>query len=436
MKYDKMKKRFIKFFKRSCKDFQDFKVGAEFEHFIIKKETMEAVNYDDYNGIKKILEDMESKGWIGVFENKNIIGLKKNNKRITLEPGGQFEFSSSPAENIKNLECQYLEFLDDILPICENYGYLLICLGYQPESGINDISWVPKKRYRFMSKYLKNKGEYAHNMMKGTASLQVAIDYKSEKDFKRKMQAAYLLSFLLSSFFDNSPFFEGGIYDKRMLRTKIWENCDDDRCGVIPGVLSDDFGFEQYAEYILNTVPIITLDREGGIRYNIKSLYKLYSPEKWNFKQFYHTFSMVFPDVRAREFIEIRFVDALKYPLNIACVAFIKNIFYNKELLNYVLNDFSEIDEIKLNMLRNKMIKTPKLNFYDNKNIFKEIKKLYNKVVEKAHDHEKKYLKYLEYYIEKEITPRDYILNMLKNNGKKNVMKNISNNNRRINEKS
>ena len=280
-----------------------------------------------------------------------------------------------------------------------------------------------------MSKYFQSKGKYAHNMMKGTASLQIAIDYKSENDFKRKMQTAYLLSPLISSFFDNSPFFEGEIYNKRALRTKIWKNCDDDRCGVIPGVLSDDFGFEQYADYILNTVPIITLDREGDIKYNVRPLYKSYSHDEWDFKQFYHTFSMVFPDVRAREFIEIRFIDALKYPLNIACVTFIKNIFYNEELIDYVLNDFSGIDEIKLKGLKEEMIKNINVNFYENKNIFKETEKLYKRVIEKACDYEKKYLRYLEYYIENKITPRDYILNEIENNEKRKVIERISNNN-------
>ena len=34
---------------------------------------------------------------------------------------------------------------------------------------------------------LKPKGKYAHNMMKGTGALQIAIDYKSEEDYRKKV---------------------------------------------------------------------------------------------------------------------------------------------------------------------------------------------------------------------------------------------------------
>jgi glutamate--cysteine ligase len=42
---------------------------------------------------------------------------------------------------------------------------------------------------------------------------------------------------------------------------------------------------------------------------------------------------MVFPDVRLKQFIEIRMPDSLPYPYNLGVAALIKGIFYNSRLL-------------------------------------------------------------------------------------------------------
>ena len=42
---------------------------------------------------------------------------------------------------------------------------------------------------------------------------------------------------------------------------------------------------------------------------------------------------MVFPDVRLKQFIEIRMPDSLPYPYNLGVAALIKGVFYNSRLL-------------------------------------------------------------------------------------------------------
>ena len=53
-------------------------------------------------GIKKILDLLKlDTGWSSIVENGNIIGLKSEDKgSISLEPGGQFELSGAPLENL------------------------------------------------------------------------------------------------------------------------------------------------------------------------------------------------------------------------------------------------------------------------------------------------------------------------------------------------
>ena len=417
---NKQAEKFVNFFNNNNTSPSDFKIGAEFEHFVVKKDSLETVSYYEKNGIKNILKELEEAGWEGIYERENIIGANKDETYLSLEPGGQLELSLEPVKKVKELEKDYLNKINQIIEICDRYNYYLTPLGYHPKSKISDISWLPKKRYKLMSAYFaENGGEYAHNMMKGTASLQVAIDYSSEKDFIKKIRVAYILAPLLSYLFDNSPFFEDEIYKGNMLRTKIWNNCDDDRCGLLPDLFSTNFGFKRYAEYILNNSPIFILDENGNIKPWEKPLKEIMEPEKWNLEQIKHALSMVFPDVRAREFIEIRMVDSLNYPLNFAYITLIKNIFYREEILDYILDYFSNYDQTELIQLNREIIKKGGNTVVSGKKVYDFLKLLLNKILKLADSDEKICLLSVLNLIKNKINPANKFLNCYKGDRKK-----------------
>jgi glutamate--cysteine ligase len=51
--------------------------------------------------------------------------------------------------------------------------------------------------------------------------------------------------------------------------------------------------------------------------------------------------TMFFPDARTKRYIEIRMMDSIPYPLNLAAVALVKGLFYSESNLNE-LYDFSK----------------------------------------------------------------------------------------------
>ena len=53
-------------------------------------------------------------GWKPVFEKKNIIGLNKGGKNITLEPGNQIELSGEKLTNIHEVCAESYEFQDKL----------------------------------------------------------------------------------------------------------------------------------------------------------------------------------------------------------------------------------------------------------------------------------------------------------------------------------
>lgn len=345
MYYSKQIDKFVDYFKKFEKKREDFKIGGEFEYFIIDKNTFETISYYGDSGVGKTLKDLESKGWNGTYEGDNILGLNKGDDFVTLEPGSQIELSIAPQENIIALEKEYLKFLNDIIPILESKNQELIAVGYHPVSKIEDIKLIPKKRYDYMYDYFKTRGVRAHNMMKGTASVQAAIDYESEEDYIKKFRVANALSPVLYGIFDNGYYFEGSTWEKHGLRAYIWENCDKDRCGIIPGVFDEDFGYRKYAEYILN-IPPIFIQKEGNTYPTGKKLVReIFNPDVDSIEELEHILTMVFPDVRTKKYIEIRMMDSIPYPLNFSAIALIKGLFYNIDNLDKLYEFVKDIKQ-------------------------------------------------------------------------------------------
>ncbi|OZV11969.1 glutamate--cysteine ligase [Tissierella sp. P1] len=343
MNYNRQIEEISNYFRNSEKEIEDFKIGIEFEHFVVYKDSLKTVSYYGENGVGETLSELEKNGWEGKYEGEYILELSKDNKTITLEPGSQLELSINAKKNIEDIEKEYLEFLEEIIPVLDKKNQGLITTAYHPNTKIEEIKLLPKKRYDLMFNYFKTKGKHAHNMMKGTAALQVSLDYKSEEDYKRKFRIANALSPVLYGLFDNGFYFEGERWNKYNLRTHIWNNCDDDRSGIVDNALEDDFSYKRYAEYILNRPPIFIFKGKDVIPTGEKKVKDIFNPEDYDREELEHLLTMFFPDVRTKKYIEIRMMDSVPYPLNFGAVALLKGIFYNEENLDKIYDYIKDI---------------------------------------------------------------------------------------------
>ena len=91
------KEHIIKYFESGVKDTKDFKMGIEHEKFLFDQKTNRRA---DYPTIKKMFSLLSEFGWKSIMEKQNIIGLQKQGKSITLEPGNQIELSGDILNNI------------------------------------------------------------------------------------------------------------------------------------------------------------------------------------------------------------------------------------------------------------------------------------------------------------------------------------------------
>src|SRR5882672_6358998 len=93
----------VAWFEAGNKPKSQFRVGTEHEKFAFTLEGHRPVPYAGPRGIRALLEGMHGLlGWEPIMEGDNIIGMfdVTGGGAISLEPGGQFELSGAPVENI------------------------------------------------------------------------------------------------------------------------------------------------------------------------------------------------------------------------------------------------------------------------------------------------------------------------------------------------
>jgi len=401
----------VKHFKSGEKLVSDFSIGMEFEHFLLDKSTLQAVLYSGENGVEAVLKDLLLKDWQPVYEQQHLIGLEKNRLTITLEPGGQLELSTPPRKRLRQTIDDYFLFLHDLIPFLDVRGMYLTAIGYQPVSSIRSIPFLPKKRYDHMQTYFKTKGRLAHNMMKGTASTQLSIDYSSEQDYIKKNRVINYLSPLVYCIFDNAPFFEGALHEKRSARSIIWDNCDTDRCGAPGGVFTDKFSYEAYAQYILNTPAIVHKKNDVLITDGDKKIRDVFDPKTFSQEELEYLLTMVFPDSRTKTYIEIRMGDSLPYPYSIAYAAFWKGLLYNGKNLNTLFTQAIESDKRTLDKVKKDIRANGVSAMFGNKTVREAFNELLYTALDGLDDCEKKYLRPLVSLTESGLTLKDLTLN-------------------------
>lgn len=402
MTYEDKVEKIVDFIKSGEKDEKDFKVGFEVEHFVVDKNSLETVRYEGENGIRKSLEELKDLGYEGIYEGENIMGLHKDGASISIEPAAQFEISLDSQNSIDKLFETYKKTMAEIIPIFDKKGQLLVEVGYQVKDKIADIPRIPKERYKFMYEYFeKYAGPMAHNMMKGSASLQVAIDYSDEDDFRKKYFLANALAPFFYSIFDNAYIFEGEVYENHNIRQTIWENCDKDRTGIYPFSFDNDLSYEKYAKKILAT-PSIFIKKDGkDIATNEKTFEEIFDQDMSD-EMVFHALSIVFPDVRVKKYIEIRMPDNMPFPYNFAAVSLIKNIFYDKDVFDYAYNLLAGFTYQKAQDLKKITVLRGIQAMYEDKKIYEWMLEIIGQIKE-----DRKYIDPLKDLLEEQKTPRD-----------------------------
>lgn len=229
---------------------------------------------------------------------------------VTVEPGGQLELASPPVSDLAVL-------LGTVQSDTEALHGLLAAHGLRAQDRATDPLRSPVRvldlpRYRAMEQSFDRHGTHGRSAMCSTAAVQVCLDAGAARDLPARWAAVHALGPVLLGAFANSPMLYGRRTGWKSSRWVTWARADPARTmpppvadvpdpaaawarrvlrspvlcirGTMPWTVPEDLSFADWIRGGLPTEP--TLD---DLRYHISTL---------------------FPPVRPRGYLEVRYIDA------------------------------------------------------------------------------------------------------------------------------
>lgn len=319
----------------------DWRIGTEHEKIGFCKSKLLPLPYDGPCSIKAMLEGLQRFDWQPVEENGKLIALKRDGASVSLEPGGQFELSGAPLEHVHRTCAEVTRHLREVKEVADEIDAGFLSLGFRPDTKLADVPIMPKGRYQIMRDYMQKVDTHGREMMFRTCTVQTNLDFSSESDMVKKFRVSLALQPLATALFANSPFKEGELNGYKSYRSRVWLNTDNDRTGMLPFVFDEGFGYEQYVDYALD-VPMYFVYRNGeylnaagkSFRDFLDGNLDVVAGEVATLSDFEDHLSTIFPEVRLKQFLEMRGADTGPWDELCALPAFWVGLLYDSSSLD------------------------------------------------------------------------------------------------------
>ncbi len=259
-----------------------------------------------------------------------------NGGAITLEPAGQIEYSGPPIHSV----CGALDDLASVRSVIEaSARRLSIDLwtdGFNPDFDPARFDLVvAKPRYLAMDQHFAEVGSFGRRMMRATCSLQINLDFSRGAEAQERWRLANMIAPSLNALFANSPARHNGC-DYKSFRAEIWRQADPTRTGRLYDCPDLD-PVADYLRFALNAT-VMMIERDGVMHRPVRTItyhtWMLHGSEHgwpdWSDWRLHLT--TLFPDVRARGWMELRSIDALDHEQIGVAVALTTALIYNPEI--------------------------------------------------------------------------------------------------------
>jgi len=342
------KEQIIQYFKSGIKKTKDFKIGIEHEKFLFNNSNNKRV---DYSKIKEMFSALLEFGWNPILEKRNIIGLNKGEKNITLEPGNQLELSGEKLNHIHEACAESQDYLFELQQVTQKLNINIVSSGFDPISKLDEIPNNPKQRYKIMTKDMPLGGEHSLDMMYRTCGTQLNIDYDSEEDFIKKFKIVNSIVPISIALFANSSIVEKKKSNYLSYRSKVWQSTSR---GGLPKLFFENLDFEKYADFIMN-FPILFIQNQdsyvSGKNYTFRNFMDRKIDEIGNRlpteNDLTTHLSTIFTENRLKKYIELRSMDTCGWDCLCSGPAFNVGMLYG---------NLEEVYEIISNWDKNKII--------------------------------------------------------------------------------
>ena len=278
---------------------------------------------DEGTGLIQLLQQLAPKipglSWAPTADGAHRF-LYEEGGQLTFEPGGQLEYSGPPKHSLAEAIQDITYVIETLRCLLKNHGIWFFHSGLNPWHTIDEVGLqLRKDRYIHMNNYFKAVGPYGQKMMRLSTSLQINLDVGDPETAQRRWLAANLLAPVFTALFANSPFIHRKPTGAYSFRSIIWQHLDPSRTGFQKDFLAADYcpcPREQYLDFALNAYCMLLPDGDGNMVFNgefvtfetwMRDGYNGFFPQMSDWENHLTT---LFPEVRARGFFEIRYLDA------------------------------------------------------------------------------------------------------------------------------
>lgn len=360
------RRQLVEWFESGSTPKKDWAIGTEHEKFAYTRDDLRPIPYEGERSVKTLLTALaEHYDWEPIVENGNVIALTKDKCSVSLEPGGQIELSGAPLKNIHQTCGEVHTHLHEVREICDGIGIDMLGVGHNPKWKREDIPWMPKGRYGIMKNYMPKVGNLGLDMMLRTSTIQVNLDFSSEADMVKKFKTSLALQPVATALFAASPFVDGKPSGFLSARSNVWTDTDPDRCGMLPFVFEDGFGFERYVDYMLD-VPMYFVYRDGKyidaagkpFRDFMDGKLDVLPGERPTMNDWSDHMTTAFPEVRLKKFLEMRGADGGPWKRICALPALWVGLLYDDAALDAAWDLVKDLSVAERETLRNEVPRT------------------------------------------------------------------------------
>ncbi len=290
------------------------KVGIELELFCINALNNKIV---PYQAIGNVISMQNLLGYLMAYEGYSLsdftktLELKKDQTKITLEPGAQFEFCSAPHERLTDLLTELQNYNLTLQKLADEFNVDWLDVSYFPLGKPSDIPLIPNPRYETMYRYFQRTGELGRDIMCYTGSLQITFDYDSLLDLEEKVTRSLLLKPIFLFITANSRLREGRDTGLRSFRTVTYRHTDPSRMGT-PG--SEEiwglgkWTLSSYINKVLKAPIMFSLREKHAYQETENKTFESLMNDLTLIDYLFHS-STIWTDIRIRQYFEIRYLD-------------------------------------------------------------------------------------------------------------------------------
>jgi glutamate--cysteine ligase len=268
---------------------------------------------------------------------------------ISFEPGGQLEFSSRPYHCLTEAMSRTL-YIQSVLDreLSDSSGVSLTQIGLNPWHSVDDIGLqMQKPRYLAMNDFFSGISFYGPKMMRQTCTVQVNLDFgRDETTMAKRFLGSMLIAPISGAIFNYSAFEDGRFVGCTGLRQRVWRYLDPSRTGVpnldrLVTKLDKNSCVDTWFDFLM-AARVVYVEKQN---YRV-----MHDPVTWQAwmangihgdrpddADFETHLSLLFPEVRARGFLELRSVDCQSRVWQFVPAAWWTGLLYDPIALDQVI---------------------------------------------------------------------------------------------------